>query len=145
MRLLLAPQVPEWAYEFAQPNPALDVPLPVAPGVDLGDSHTTELGYVFGLDAAGNPFTGQDLLLSNEVIGYWTRFASSGDPNHALRLGALPLLQYLRALRPRYETDQPLVLSLKTQPTVITAFATEHQCALWKSLGYPEALISSVP
>ena len=73
------------------------------------------------------------------------RFASSGDQNHALRLGVLPLLQYLRALWPRYETGQPLVLSLKTQPTVITDFATEHQCALWKSLGYPEALISSVP
>ena len=146
VRSLLAPQVPVWGYEFAQPSPALNVPLPVAPGVDLGDSHTTELGYVFGHDGVGTPFSGQDGFLANEVIGYWTRFAASGNPNFAPRPSAIvSQIAYDRAFWQRYTANQPLVLSLKVRPTPTADFAVRHQCALWTSLGNVEVLIASVP
>lgn len=146
VRALLAPQVPIWSYESAQPNPVQNFPLPMASGIDLLDSHTTELAYVFGHDGAGNPLMGQDRLLSNEVIGYWTRFAASGNPNFALRLAAvIQALGYRPVFWPRYEAAAPRVLSLRAQPTVSGDFAVAHQCALWASLGYPERLLTSVP
>ncbi|MBV9749525.1 MAG: carboxylesterase family protein, partial [Acetobacteraceae bacterium] len=145
VRTALAPQVPVWGYEFAEPNPVQNFPLPVAPGVDLRDSHTTELAYVFGHDGSGNPLTGQDRRLSDAVIGYWTRLAASGNPNFALRLAALRELDDLPALWLRYEGSQPFVLSLRTPVGEASGFAAAHQCALWKSLGYPEELLLSVP
>ena len=146
VRTLLAPQVPVWGYELSQPNPVVNFPLPAAPGVDLLDSHTTELAYVFGHDGSGNALTGRDRLLSDEVIGYWTRFAGSGDPNHARRLAAVTQASgYRPVFWPRYKGSEPRVLSLRTEIREVDDFATAHQCALWKSLGYPEALLSSVP
>ena len=145
VRTALAPQVPVWGYEFAQPNPAVNFPLPVAPGIDLRDSHTTELAYVFGHDGSGNPLTGQDRRLSDTVIGYWTRFAASGNPNSALRSAAPRELDDGLVPWPRYDGSQPQVLSLRTPIGETTDFAAGHHCALWKSLGYPEKLLLSVP
>ena len=145
VRMALAPQVPVWGYEFAQPNPVQNFPLPVAPGIDLRDSHTTELAYVFGHDGSGNPLTGQNRRLSDAVIGYWTRFAASGNPNFALRLAALRELDDWPVFWLRYESSQPLVLSLRLPVGQATNFAAAHHCALWKSLGYPEKLLLSVP
>lgn len=139
---MLSSQIPVWGYEFAQPNPVQNVQLPVAPGIDLGDSHTTEFAYVFGRDGAGNPLTGQDLVLSDHVIGYWTRFAASGSPNHARPRGSLSATG---SLLHRYETEEPCVLSIKNSPSPDADFAKTHHCALWQSLGNPEKLISSVP
>jgi para-nitrobenzyl esterase len=146
VRTLVAPQVPVWGYELRQPNPAVNFPLPAAPGVDLLDSHTTELAYVFGHDGAGNALLGPDRLLSAAVIGDWTRFASSGDPNYALRLAAvIQALGYKPVYWPRYEGPQPRVLALQTPIRAVSGFAQAHHCALWQSLGYPEVLLESVP
>lgn len=117
----------------------------MAPGIGLRDSHTTELAYVFGHDGSGLPLTGQDHRLSDTVIGYWTRFAASGTPNFALRLAALRELDDWPALWLRYEGAQPRVLSLRTPAGEAASFAAAHHCALWKSLGYPERLLLSVP
>ena len=146
VRGLLASQVRVWGYEFAEPAPALNVPLPPAPGFDLGDAHTTELAYVFGHDGSGLPLPGRDGTLADEIIGYWTRFAASGNPNFARRhVSRVSETEGDRAMWPRDRSDQPLQLTLKVGPTPTADFAARHQCGLWQSLGYPEALISSVP
>ena len=145
VRTLLAPQAPVWGYEFAQPNPAQNFPLPVAAAIDLGDSHTTELGYVFGHDRSGKPLAGQDRSLSGAAIDYWTRFAASGNPNDAPH-GAPPREpDDAPTLWPRYDDTHRLVLSLRTPVGQVTDFAAAHRCALWQSLGYPEKLLTSVP
>ena len=47
--------------------------------------HTAELYFVFGnlRNINGTPYTpsADELELSNNLMGYWTRFAASGDPN----------------------------------------------------------------
>ncbi len=149
VRTALGSQVPVWGYEFAQPNPVQNFPLPVAPGIDLRDSHTTELAYVFGHDGSGNPLTGQDRRLSDAVIGYWTRFAAGGNPDSAPPLAAPREPDDGLVSWPRYEGQhegsQPRVLSLRTPTGEATDFAAGHHCALWKALGYPEKLLLSVP
>ncbi len=62
--------------------------------------HSDELEYVFGtLDVRGGAkWRPQDRRLSREMIGYWTNFAKTGDPNGA----GLPKW-------PRYDTDKEVL------------------------------------
>jgi para-nitrobenzyl esterase len=59
--------------------------------------HTAELYFVSGnfhlVSYAGVPYTPSwgELTLSNEIMGYWSRFAATGDPNGA---GAVQWLPY---------------------------------------------------
>jgi para-nitrobenzyl esterase len=59
------------------------------------------------------------------MIGYWSRFAATGDPNgrHAPHW-------------PRYRTRSDLIQSLAPAATrPIASFAADHNCAFWASLG----------
>ena len=148
VRGLAAGYAPVWGYEFNKVVPVLNFPLPAAPGLALGDSHTTELAYVFGHDGAGKALTGADRVLSNQVIAYWTSLAAAGNPNRddsvfAPFAGPLPGRED-RPPWPRYRAPGGPVLSLASPPAVEEDFAAKHQCALWSSLGYPEVLIESV-
>jgi hypothetical protein len=71
-----------YGYEFSDPNPPNDFGVHFT--FPLGAAHSTELQYVFGriplLDTVP-PFKSAQLALSNQFIGYWTRFAASGNPN----------------------------------------------------------------
>lgn len=147
LRTLASLYVPVWGYEFNQANPAQNFPLPAAPGLAMGDSHTTELAYVFGHDAAGAPLSGADRQLSDAVIGYWTSLAALGNPNR----GDDDLAPF--AGPSRGDADRPFwrrfngtgrVLSLATPIAEESDFAVRHHCALWASLGYPEVLITAV-
>ncbi len=108
----------------------------------LGDSHTTELAYVFGHDGNGKRLEGQDRALSRAVISYWTSLALTGDPNLFV-----PDLLDRDDLPPPWPAFNPAhqVQSLATPIVPAADFATRHQCAFWASLGYPEVLIESVP
>lgn len=70
-----------WLYHFAQ------VP-PTAGGKSFGAHHAAEIPYVFGeMTATGEtPWTEADRQVSNLMMGYWTQFAATGDPNR----GGLP-------------------------------------------------------
>ena len=46
----------------------------------LGVYHGAELPYVFG-SLQGSVYGEEDRRLSQEIMGYWTRFARTGDPN----------------------------------------------------------------
>ena len=154
VRRALAPQVSVWGYEFAADSPVQNFPLPPAPAdLALGDSHTTELAYVFGHDGRGNRLpTRADRLLSAQMIGYWTNLASSGDPNNeAGRRGQVtPKGNAEDAGRrdpswPAFTLLSGVVQVLAKPVGQEADFATAHRCALWASLGYPEHLLTTVP
>jgi para-nitrobenzyl esterase len=56
----------------------------VAPGGEkLGAFHAAEIAYVFGSKPGWLPRDATDEALSKAMMGYWTRFAATGDPNGA--------------------------------------------------------------
>lgn len=63
-----------YLYQFAHPwNP------PLFP--NLGVAHSFELPFVFGTSLGGRDIGDNELPTSTAMIGYWTRFATTGDPN----------------------------------------------------------------
>jgi para-nitrobenzyl esterase len=52
-------------------------------GESLGAYHGSEIGYVFGTKLSWLPTSPADERLSQTMMGYWTRFAATGDPNGA--------------------------------------------------------------
>lgn len=124
MRATLAGAVPTIQFEFAQPDPVLDYPVPAAPGIDTRDAHTTELAYLFGHDGAGDPLpAGVDRRLSDEMIDWLGWFAHSD-----------------RLLRS--SVDQ--VVTLSTPPALSNSFGASHQCGFWTALGIKPSLIDSI-
>ncbi|MFE9533200.1 carboxylesterase/lipase family protein [Streptomyces sp. NPDC006691] len=75
---LLAARQPVWRYEFADPEPPRPTPAP--PPFPLGATHTTELPYLFDLGGRTRDMTEGQHRLADTMIGYWTRFARTGDP-----------------------------------------------------------------
>jgi para-nitrobenzyl esterase len=119
---LLAAHVRTFAYEFNDPNaPEFLITDPVMP---LRAFHAAEIPYVFQPADAAALFNADQLALSEQMIGYWSRFAASGDPNGA------------RAPRwPRYTTRSYQMQSLAPAATgPIATFAADHRCAFWASL-----------
>jgi para-nitrobenzyl esterase len=83
---LLSQFVPKtYAYEFNDENaPDLFDPGPPILTFSLGAYHFAEVQYLFDLNlrfAGFDPFTPDQKQLSNTMIGYWTHFATTGDPN----------------------------------------------------------------
>lgn len=61
-----------WRYFFTRVAPG---------GASLGAFHAAEIAYVFGSKPAWLPRDATDEALSRAMMGYWTRFAATGDPN----------------------------------------------------------------
>ena len=117
--IALSRYVPTYAYEFNDENAPLNPPPPAS--FPLGAYHGAELQYLFNESATFAP--GQQQL-SDTMIGYWTQFAKTGDPNFA---GAPLWSPYSGA------TDQFQSLVPPT-PIVETTFDSDHQCsALWNT------------
>ncbi len=74
-----AATVPVYAYEF------LDRTAPAIPefptGVEPLAGHASELKYLFDFPYDDRPLTAAQRRLGDGMIGYWSRFASTGDPN----------------------------------------------------------------
>ena len=52
------------------------------PGDDAGAFHSSELWYEFGtLARCWRPFVEEDYRLSDTLLGFWTNFAKTGNPN----------------------------------------------------------------
>ncbi|MCX5386393.1 carboxylesterase/lipase family protein [Streptomyces sp. NBC_00083] len=105
-----------WRYEFADPDPPR--PLPAPPPFPLGATHTTELPYLFDLGGRPREMTAAQQHLAGTMIGYWTRFARSGDPNGG---GA-----------PRWSRSQ--VQSLAPDRSGPVRPGPGHHCALWATM-----------
>jgi para-nitrobenzyl esterase len=124
--------VPTYAYEFADPDPPIYLPAVSFP---WGASHTTEIQFLFpgyhGGQGLQHPLNAAEQELSDTMVGYWTRFAASGDPNS----DASPRW-------PRFVAGQNDVQSLlPPSPMTSRGFVIDHNCAFWTSiLGWPGSL-----
>ena len=106
--------VPTYGDEFADEN-APGWPTPLFP---LGAYHGSELQYLFGhLD---NP---AQQALADRMIGYWSRFAWTGDPNGP-GLPSWPRFRPGDLVVPAFAPGRPQTVEL----------AAEHQCAFWAGL-----------
>ena len=106
-----------WGYEFADRRaPAL---LRLGPGIQPGAGHASELPYLFDLGRVR--LDPDQLRLADQLIGYWARFAATGNPNGG---GA-----------PRWDRF-PAVQSLDTGADGIhpVDLAAEHRCDLWRTI-----------
>ncbi|MGO9057631.1 MAG: carboxylesterase family protein [Candidatus Binataceae bacterium] len=124
--LSLSQYVPAtYAYEFNDETaPSFFPPL----SFPLGESHFIEVQYLFDLEASGitPTFTKGQQELSATMIGYWTSFAKTGNPNSTgaptwPQYSAGGSLESLVAPAPMAESD--------------ASFDTDHKCsALWDTL-----------
>jgi para-nitrobenzyl esterase len=122
--------VPTFAYEFNDEN----APQNFLPAVSFpyGASHASEIQYIFpsantsglGFNLSQTPLNANQQQLSDKMVGYWTEFAESGNPNGS----GSPHW-------PRFHRERQVMLSLvPPTPTTETNFATAHQCAFWDQL-----------
>jgi para-nitrobenzyl esterase len=83
----------------------------------MGPTHGMEMPYVFGhLDPEAASWSDADLRLSDTMQAYWTRFATSGDPN---------------------QTGMPVWSDWRSSPGKIMSLGTEIRMA---SLSDPQSL-----
>ncbi|SEP53119.1 para-nitrobenzyl esterase [Amycolatopsis saalfeldensis] len=119
----LAAHTTVYPYEFADPN-APNVNGINLPELPQGAAHATDLPTFFDLGGVNLLKTPPQQELAASMIGYWTRFAWTGNPNRpgaphwarATRIGTAALQFVPGAIQP-------------------VDFAAEHQCGLWDSLG----------
>jgi para-nitrobenzyl esterase len=127
---LVSPFVPTFAYEFNDEN----APQNFLPAVSFpyGSAHAAEIQYIFpfanpstvGLKLPQTPLNASQQQLSDKMVGYWTEFAESGNPNG----NGSPHW-------PRFHRDRQVMQSfVPPTPTTETNFATDHKCAFWDQL-----------
>jgi para-nitrobenzyl esterase len=119
---LLSQFVPTFQYEFNDPT----VPMLYFANVSFptGAYHASELGYLFDITQTPIPMptrTPGQQDLTDAMVGYWTQFARSGDPNS---VGA-PAWPAYTAMSDQFQSlQQPM-------PAAKTGFAVDHKCAFW--------------
>lgn len=117
----LARRVPVYHYEFADPAAPPISPLP--PTMPMGSYHSAELWSLFDLAGIAPELTEDQRRLSDQMIGYWSSFAATDDPNGAPG--------------PRWRefgsAGGPHVLSFAPGGIGPVDLAAEHQCRFWAS------------
>ncbi|GLY74959.1 carboxylic ester hydrolase [Actinoallomurus iriomotensis] len=113
----LAARTTVYSYEFADEN-APNVNGLRIPGLPQGAAHASDLPYLFDLGGRDLLVTRDRKELARTMVGYWSAFARSGDPNHrgapSWRPGTAPLSLAPGAIR-----------------TVDAA--AEHNCGFWET------------
>jgi para-nitrobenzyl esterase len=135
--------VPTYAYEFAESDTPqfasiylLQQKSDVARDFPFGATHVDDLGYIWDYVGSTLPYDDDQLELSNQMIGYWSRFAATGDPN-----GAYSPQWH------QYQAGDGIQMSLSacnTSPAsaappaacsaLTNGFAQEHNTAFWEGL-----------
>jgi para-nitrobenzyl esterase len=119
----LSRTAPVFAYEFndrAAPAPDPLRTLPFA----VGASHSLELRYLFDVGGAW-PLDPAQRRLSDEMVGYWSEFVTTGMPR-AAGIAAWPALTNA-ATGPRMSLQPD---GLRT----LTTFDDAHQCPFWATV-----------
>jgi para-nitrobenzyl esterase len=110
---------PVFAYEFNDPAAPAPEAFREAP-FSIGAAHSLELPYLFDDDGAP-PLNPAQRRLSDEMIGYWSRFVATGEPG---------------ADWPEM-ADRNAGKRMSLQPDgnrVITTYEQKHECAFWAGL-----------
>ncbi|WP_345439049.1 carboxylesterase/lipase family protein [Actinoallomurus vinaceus] len=121
----LSARVPTYAFEFADENApwATDTP---APQFATGAFHASDVQYLFDDAQFRGALTAEQRRLSDQMIGYWTRFAHTGDPNG----GGAPTWA-----RSGPGTERVLSLAPGSGGIRPVDLGREHRCGFWASLG----------
>ncbi|WP_240803546.1 carboxylesterase family protein [Streptomyces sp. A0592] len=117
----LAPHVPVYAYEFADRDAPMFLPLPG--GFAFGAFHAGDVPYLFEDEAAEPLFTPAQRRLSAAMTGYWAAFARTGAPRGAGLPGWPP-----------HRVDRPYTQSLAPQRIGPVAYRQEHRLDFWDAL-----------
>ena len=116
-----------YQYEFADPNPPMIFlpDTPSHPAGTWGAYHASELQYLFQVTPSipsPVPKTTSQRNLSAQMIGFWTRFAKTGNPNTLESWWQWP----------QYQSASDKALLLKPDGVTQTAdFAARHNCVFW--------------
>ncbi|MBE1467150.1 para-nitrobenzyl esterase [Kibdelosporangium phytohabitans] len=113
LRTAEAAHQPVYAYEFAEDSGQV-----TETGFPQGSYHGLDLPYLWDLDMAQNPYpplTAKQERLSAKMIGYWSAFARTGNPNGPGR--------------PHW--PKGTVIKLSSDGIAPTPFAAEHRCGFW--------------
>jgi len=116
--------VPLYAYDFGDVTAKFPAPIYNPPIGNLvpGGGHTTELSYLFD----NVPITDAQMQTANTLIGYWTNFAATGNPNGK----GLPNW-------PEYKpTEQNVLYVTASNIASDTEFSKRHKCKFWAEQGY---------
>lgn len=103
-----------YLYNFNRP-----IPIPVLQQLGLGAFHGSEIVYVFG---SITPPTPSDGTIGETMRGYWTRFASSGNPNGGAKVKW-----------PRYRSTTDERIDFDVTTSVLTGFRRQ-ECEFWWSV-----------
>ena len=131
--LLYATRVPVYAYEFDDQHapPFFDAPT----SIPQGAFHASEVSYLFPFHDLA-PLTARQQQLSSAMVGYWSHFIASGNPN-ASGLPSWP--RYGGPTRRGGASRTNLIQELKpgaVEPS--GSFVADHQCGFWQQqLGIP--------
>lgn len=109
-----------YAYEFADANAPMVTALPPHPK-GYGAYHSAEIQYVFPGNQTiyfGAPFTAAQTDLSTKMVGFWSTFAKTGNPN-APGSAAWPAYT---AANDTYLTLAPGAIATTTQ------ISAQHKC-----------------
>jgi para-nitrobenzyl esterase len=117
----LAERAPTFVYEHAYDYV---IPLSLMNGITPG-THGSELGLVWNGVDADPAATANDRMLMRQLVGSFTRFASTGDPG-----GGVATFEWPRYAAPAFEE---LVIDAPARTRVQTDRERER-CAFWSSL-----------
>jgi para-nitrobenzyl esterase len=121
----LAGLAPTYAYEFADESapPIFDIDA----SFPLDAYHGSDVPYIWDIPGKQPAFTSQQRRLGQQMIGYFSRFAATGNPNRtdlphwpAVTAGTAPTLQQLAP---------------GTHGVRSTTTAGVHHCDLWSEIG----------
>ncbi|MEE6261848.1 carboxylesterase/lipase family protein [Plantactinospora sonchi] len=115
----LRDRVPTYVYEFADRDVPQMFSFPQPPPFPLGAYHGSELPFLHDLTNVSVELTAAQRGLSRQMIGYWTRFAATGDPNG-------PGTPYW---------SRRSAQSLAPGAVGPVDLAAAHHCAFWASFG----------
>ncbi|MES2581385.1 MAG: carboxylesterase family protein [Pseudomonadota bacterium] len=108
--------VPVYAYEFNDANAPMTLQPPVS--FPYKAYHASEIQYLF--DIPGTTLSPAQQQLSDAMVGNWSRFMATGNPN-AAGSSAWPL----------YAADEATQQFVPSASGVIRNFAVNHKCAVW--------------
>ena len=116
---------PVYEYEFAYEKAPMYLPPASFP---YGAVHTVELQFLFplfhwGPQTASHPLNADEEKLSDSMVGYWSNFAKSGNPNG-------PVSEAVSWPAYRSNSEKILSFDLPNSP-VDTSFAVRHHCEFW--------------
>ena len=120
---LASSHIPLYAYEFSDKTAPYPAPIYNPPNGNLvGAAHTDELSYLFD----NVVLTPKQRATADVMIGYWTNFAATGDPNG----------ESLPHWPPYKPTAQNVQLITAEKIASDTQFSARHKCKFWAEQGY---------